>query len=356
DVHRAARGEMADALALLRRARGVRAARHRLALGMVDVGAAHGTAIGEHVRLRLALPQLSHRADDARNHVAGADHDDDVADADVVRRDVLLIVQRGVRDRHAADADRLENGERVQRPGAADVDLDVEELRARFAGAELVGDRPARVFSDAPETLLQREIVDLHDDAVDLVVEPAALLFPARDVVDDAVHGSHTLRVRVHWEAQLPQPRQQIVLRRRRLVRVELADRIRVERKRPFRGRLRIELTDPAGRGVARIRERGGAAGLALGIEPREVALPHVGFTANVGVPRNRVRRAPQGERDRADRAQVRGDVFADAAVAARSARAQRPAVVAQRDGEPVDLQLARVRDGLALRDPAELL
>ena len=55
-----------------------------------------------------------------------------------------------------------------------------------------------------------------------------------------------------------------------------------------------------------------------------------------------------QAQRNRLDRAQVRRNVFADAAVAARSAAHERAVAIVERDREPVDLQLADVLDGAA--------
>jgi len=49
--------------------------------------------------------------DDLGDHVSGALHDDEVALADVLAIDVLLVVERRVRDRDAADVHRLELGE-----------------------------------------------------------------------------------------------------------------------------------------------------------------------------------------------------------------------------------------------------
>ena len=69
----------------------------------------------------------------------------------------------------AADIDRLEVGDRRQRAGAADLDQDVVQPRARLLGRELVGDRPARRAADEAQPLLPVDAVDLVDDAVDVV-------------------------------------------------------------------------------------------------------------------------------------------------------------------------------------------
>ena len=91
---------------------------------------------------------------DLRDHVAGAQHDHVVARADVLAREVLLVVQRRELDRDAADPDGLERGERVQVAELADVPLDLVQPRDRGRRRELPGDRPARVAPDDAEPAL----------------------------------------------------------------------------------------------------------------------------------------------------------------------------------------------------------
>ena len=74
------------------------------------------------------------------------------------------------RDRRAADRHRLQHGERHQRAGAADADLDVVQRRDRRRRRELVGDRPARRAAHGAEALLDVDLVDLHHGAVDVEV------------------------------------------------------------------------------------------------------------------------------------------------------------------------------------------
>ena len=105
------------------------------ALAGLLVHLAHGVAaagradVRELVGLGALRPLVEHDAHDLRDDVAGAPHDDRVADADVLAGDLVLVVQRGVGDHHAADRHRLELGGRRQRAGAADLDLDVVSSR-----------------------------------------------------------------------------------------------------------------------------------------------------------------------------------------------------------------------------------
>jgi hypothetical protein len=95
------------------------------------------------VRLGVRLAPVGHRSDDLRDDLAGALHLHPVADAEVLVPDQLEIVQRRQLHDRTADLDGLEHGERVDRARAADVDLDVQELRFGDVRRELARDGPA---------------------------------------------------------------------------------------------------------------------------------------------------------------------------------------------------------------------
>ena len=117
--------------------------------------------------------------DDLGDDVAGLADDHGVAGAHVLGRDLVLVVQRGQADGGAADEHRLEHGERRRPAGAPDRHHDVLEQRRALLRRELVGDGPAGRLRREAELLALREVVDLHDDAVDLVAEVVAVLLPA---------------------------------------------------------------------------------------------------------------------------------------------------------------------------------
>ena len=144
-----------------------------------------GQTVGEDIGLRILGPAREIDVDDLRDDVAGALHRHRVADPEILALadrlavgadalDVVLVVERGVGDDHAADGDRLEARHRCQRPGAADLDVDAAKDGLRLLGGELVGDRPARAPRHEAEPCLQVEAVDLVDDAVDVVAERGA--------------------------------------------------------------------------------------------------------------------------------------------------------------------------------------
>ena len=113
-------------------------------------------------------------AEHLRNDVAGALDGHRVADADIEPLDLLFVVQGRVLHHDAAHRHRLELGDRRQRAGAADLNLDVLDDGRRLLGREFVRDRPARIARHEAEPLLPVEAVDLVDDAVDVVIERGA--------------------------------------------------------------------------------------------------------------------------------------------------------------------------------------
>ena len=70
------------------------------------------------------------------------------------------------------------------------------QRRDRRRRRELPGDRPARVAPDHAQPALQLEVVDLHDDAVDLEVQRAAALLPGEALRDDLVLARRAARRR----------------------------------------------------------------------------------------------------------------------------------------------------------------
>ena len=136
-----------------------------------------GQTCGKLESFRALRPLVLNHAENLRDDVAGALHDHRVADADVLAGDLVLVMQRRVLHHHAADRDRIELGDRRERAGAADLDVDVAQDRGRLLGGEFMGDGEARRARHEAEPLLEVEPVELIDDAVDIVVEarPAAL-------------------------------------------------------------------------------------------------------------------------------------------------------------------------------------
>ena len=150
DVEGVAPHEMLQALLGLRRAdEPAGAAAHdvdaaRLLVDLAHGGAAAGRAdLGHLVGLGALRALVEHDAHDLRDDVAGAAHDHRVADADVLAGDLVLVVQRGVRDHDAADRHGLELGGGRQRAGAADLDVDALAARSSPPAAGTCGRSPS---------------------------------------------------------------------------------------------------------------------------------------------------------------------------------------------------------------------
>jgi hypothetical protein len=130
---------------------------------------------------------VQHHVDHLRDDVAGALDDDRIADADIaalaqllaVTADalyIILVVQGGVLHDHPADADGLKLRHRCQRPGAADLDLDVLQDGGGAFRRKFMCDRPARAARDESQPFLPVDAIHFVDDAVDIVIESGAAL------------------------------------------------------------------------------------------------------------------------------------------------------------------------------------
>ena len=228
----------------------------------------------------------------------------------------------------------------------------LEQLRRRRRRRELPGDRPARLAADDAQLAPERPLVDLDDDAVDLVVELVAALLPPAAALDHRLDVGVVAGVRVDLEAALAQPLDLLAVRGE----VEAAggaDAVRPDRERPFGGERRVELADRAGGGVARV-GKGRLARLGAAFVQRlEVGDRQVDLAAHFDQRRGIL----DAQRDRADRAQVLGDVLADPAVAAGCAADEHAVLVGERDRQAVDLRLARVAElGGADVEPLEVV
>ena len=216
DVHRATAREVHDALHPLRRAVDVHAMVVRFALEAYERLAAHRTVRGE---LPFAGATLALREDgphDLGNHVSRFADDDGVALADILPRDFVLVVQRGETHGGAADEHGLELRERRGASGAPDAHHDVVKHGGLLFGRELERDRPARRLARETELVALREIVDLHDRAVDLVAERVAIREHALAELVHTIGGVEQLDVIVHWQPELRQPLECLVVRPQR--------------------------------------------------------------------------------------------------------------------------------------------
>ena len=118
-----------------------------------------------------AGPHAEHRAHDLGNDVPGLADDDGVSGTHVLQADLVFVVQAGEPDHRAGDAHRLQLCERSRSPCPPDRDEDVVQQGGLFLGRELVSDGPPGRVRRGPEPRVKGQLLDLHDDPVDLVAE-----------------------------------------------------------------------------------------------------------------------------------------------------------------------------------------
>ena len=184
-----------------------------------------GQRAGIDERLGVGRALVREHAHDLGNHVAGAPHDHGVADLHVLAPDLVLVVQRRVGHGHAADEHGLQPRDRRDRAGAPDLHVDAEHLGRHLLGRELVRDREARRARDEAEPLLQREIVDLVDDAVDVERQRLAALADRAGSSRAGPRARARRRAPSAPESGVPQEPHQRVVRGRRRDRAPVARR-----------------------------------------------------------------------------------------------------------------------------------
>ena len=275
---------------------------------------------------------LAGRADDLRNHVAGALDDDEIALTDALAIDVLFVVQRCRGDGDAADLDRVELCPRIQRARPADANVDSLQRRDRRRGRPLEGPRPARSLMQGAEPLLLVERVDLDDDPVDLVVEAETTLLPGLAGGGDLPDRLEALDQRIRAESAFTEPGERRELRVGPGT-VANPGPVDPDRKRPFGRDHRVQLPERPGRSVARVRRRLLAGGDLSLRKAREAAEGEIHLAAHFEHRRRALAvRDTHAQRNRLDRAQVGGHVLTAEAVASGGPASEDTVLVDERD------------------------
>src|SRR5262249_26652488 len=260
------------------------------------------------------------------------------ADAQVLARQLIEVVQRRVDDLRAADAHGVELRDRRYRAGSPNIKIDRADDRLRRLGRVLERDRPPRRLRGRAQLELLFAAIDLDHDAVDLEGEVVTVLAPALDERLDRGNVGKDAALGIERKVELLQQRVRGPLRfDARAVRGDEMVDVRAETAR--RGELRILLPQRARRRVARIGE------LLFFVEPfvqlLEILFRDVDLAAHLEAFDLRV----DAQRQRAHCANVRRDVVAAHAVAARGRARERAAFVQQIDRHAVDLQLRFIFD-----------
>ena len=303
-----------------------------------------------YVRARLhAGGELLFCAHHGREHlgddIAGLADDHRVTDQHTLALDFGRVVQGGQPDGGPGDLDRLHVGERGDPSGASDIDPDIEEFGGDLFRRVLVGDRPARCARGGAEAALQRHVVDLDHQAVDLVFDVVAVLTPVGDAFGDRRDTADPGGVGGHRQppgAQRPVG----IVQRGRAEPLGLAQTVTDHPQPPPRGHRRILLAQRSGGAVARIGERRLSLGYQTGVEFLEIGDPEEHLTAHL---QHRGHRefvcAGEPFGNIVDGAGIQGDIFTAAAVAAGGGAHQHTVAVNQRQRDTVDLELGEEDD-----------
>ncbi len=203
---------------------------------------------------------------------------------------------------------------------------------------------------------MQRDLVELHDGAVDLVAEgvPAFLQIGAVGIY--GVEACHDRRLPVYREARTAQELERAALVRELGGGVALAGRLGPRPLREHVGRDhlvgpqperpacrdgRVPLAKRAGRGVPRVGKEPEARCLPAGVQLLERRQRQVDLASHLDLRRDLPGRKLEARGHLADGAHVLRDVLADAAVASGGGPDQLAVLVGDRDREAVDLRLA---------------
>ncbi len=308
--------------------------------GRTSARPAHGTVARHHEGAFGPVAQAGDGGDHLGDHLARAPDHHRVANQHALAHHLLGVVQRGHRDRHAAHAHRLEHREGGDGAGAAHADLDVAQLGVLFLGRELVGDGPARELRRRAQLARIGEAIDLDDRAVDLVLQRVAARFHVGHERAHVVQRGQRLGLGVGAQPQLAQVGEGGAVAGGDFA-VDADQAVEVDAQRPAGGDGRILLAQQPGRGVARVGEQRFAGGAHLQVDAIEVGQAQEHLAAHLQPVGGRI--AAQARRDGPDGAHVGGHVLADVAVAARGAAHQPAALVADGNGDAVDLRLAHV-------------
>ena len=245
--------------------------------------------------------------------------------------------------------DRFKNRVRGDPASPADREDDIQKLGGHLGRRELIGNRPFWFLRGVAEFIVIIDVVDLEDQAVDIVIQRRPFLGVFANIVNHFIDAMEDPPFLIGAEAQGIE----VIERIRMDVEIELPRVYEIipEGFEVARGRDRgIKVTNRACRGITAIREDRLARELALNVHVVERLLRHIDF-------------APDFERalffhvhrNRMDRDDVRGHIFAGHAIAAGDGILELAILVDERHPKPVDFDFAHVSDFVDVKDVSDL-
>ncbi len=282
-----------------------------------------------------AGPPARDDLDDLRDDLARPLNDHPIPCFQPQPLDLVIVMETGAGNGHAAAGHRVQFRHRRDRPGPPHGGRDRQDLRRRVVRGKLIGDGPARGFQRESQPLLLDQVIDLDHRPVDLIRQHVPAGLPLLAAANHLLDGAVDRRLLGDRQPQMPASLQEFPMR---LEARAFHDSIGVDKKsqRTRGGDLRILLAQAPRGGVAGIGE--GVAVLAAGggIVAREGLEGHVDFAADL---QQSGWGAPQPKGDRPDRLGVGRHILPGFPVAARGGLRQASPLIGQRDPDAVDLQ-----------------
>ena len=292
---------------------------------------------------------------DLRNHIAGPAHHDRIPVMETQTGYLVHIVQAGTAHGDPAHEHGLQARDGRDGAGATDLKLDPEHGGHRLLRRKLARDGPARRARDSAECALRLKGIDLVHDAVDIEGQFVALRGQLLVIGRTLAQAAQALGLRADRQTPGAQALQQVPVRGGPAGLWVLARGVGAKLQRPLRGNARIELTQRAGRGVARVDEGFLAGAPRPRVQGFEAVAGHKDFPAHLEARRPALALQAQGHG--ANGAHIARNVLAADAVTARRRALQYAADIDQAHGDAVELGFGDQRGGLgrvqAIRDPA---
>ncbi|MNZ92890.1 hypothetical protein D3C78_1119350 [compost metagenome] len=234
----------------------------------------------------------------------------------------------------------LEPRHRGDRAGTSDLELHIEHFGQLLHGRKLVGNRPARRTGTEAELALRGQAVDLEHHAIDLIRQVVAARADIAVVLQTLCYAGGMTQLTTDRQTpglELLEGANMSVSQRRRYLPQAIAAKLQWATG----GDFRIQLTQAARRGVARVGE-GFAAHLDLRlVQALETGLGHVNLAAHFE--HSWPTLALQLEGNVAHGAHVDTDIFTGCAVTTGGALYQLAIAIQQTDGQAIELGLTTV-------------
>ena len=250
-----------------------------------DSAPAHRTFSADHrAQIELHRPGdtlFENRFQHRRDYLARLLDLHQVAHADILAANLILVVQGCPADGAAREQHRLQLRHRAQDPRLPHLDRDRAQPRARRVGFKFIRDRPARRLRRFTHRALQRPVIQLHHRTVGAVGETPAQAIEFSDRVPRRVDSAHAPHFLDHGQTPSAEPLMQFRLRAHDL-RLTIPQTVEHDRQlapRYFGG---IELLDRARREVTRIRVKIFTRRSPLGVDPVKLRRGKIDLTSNL--------------------------------------------------------------------------